>query len=59
MIDRIIDPSTSEMIDSAFLPDIHKDPIDRLLIAQARSHDLILVTQDQTIRKYNVHFVWM
>lgn len=34
------------------LPPIHKDPFDRMLIAQAMAEDLVLVTTDQDIRKY-------
>lgn len=34
------------------LPPIHKDPFDRLLIAQAISEDLDLVTTDDVIRRY-------
>ena len=34
------------------LPAIHKDPFDRLLIAQAQSENLQLVTHDETIWKY-------
>lgn len=56
---RLIDPSASEMIESTLLPDHHKDPFDRLLVAQARQRDLILVTQDQDIRKYSVSHFWM
>jgi len=36
------------------LPDIHADPFDRLLIAQALHHDLTLVTADRMIRRYPV-----
>lgn len=36
------------------LPGFHKDPFDRMLIAQAQSEGLILVTQDQDISKYSV-----
>jgi PIN domain nuclease of toxin-antitoxin system len=36
------------------LPDIHRDPIDRMLIAHALSDDMILVTADATIRRYPV-----
>lgn len=36
------------------LPDFHKDPFDRMLIAQAQSEGLILVTHDQDISKYAV-----
>lgn len=36
------------------LPMIHQDPFDRMLIAQAKCEDLLLVTRDQTMRKYPV-----
>ena len=36
------------------LPLIHKDPFDRLLIAQAKIEDMILLTNDNNIRKYDV-----
>ncbi len=36
------------------LPNIHKDPFDRILIAQAMYEKLILVTRDELISKYNV-----
>jgi len=55
---RMLEPSASEMIDSTMLPDHHKDPFDRLLIAQANHHGLILVTQDQDIIKYRVKHFW-
>lgn len=41
----------------AQLPDHHKDPFDRMLIAQAVSEGLTLVTRDQTIPKYDVHIL--
>ena len=34
------------------LPNIHKDPFDRLLVAQAMSDNLQLVTHDATIWQY-------
>jgi PIN domain nuclease of toxin-antitoxin system len=36
------------------LPDIHKDPFDRMLIAQAVYEKLTLVTRDEIISKYDV-----
>lgn len=38
----------------AQLPELHKDPFDRLLIAQALTHELVLVTVDQQIAAYPV-----
>jgi PIN domain nuclease of toxin-antitoxin system len=36
------------------LPDIHKDPFDRMLIAQAIIEKLILITRDKLIGEYDV-----
>ena len=36
------------------LPCYHKDPFDRMLIAQAQAEGLILVTHDPQIVKYSV-----
>ena len=36
------------------LPAIHRDPFDRMLIAQALTENLILVTGDGDIQKYDV-----
>ena len=40
------------------LPLIHKDPFDRMLIAQSIAEDLVLVTPDRTIRQYPVKWLW-
>jgi PIN domain nuclease of toxin-antitoxin system len=34
------------------LPSLHRDPFDRLLVAQARTEGLTLVTHDPLIRAY-------
>ena len=39
------------------LPPIHKDPFDRMLIAQADIEKLTLVTQDKQIKKYNINLL--
>ena len=36
------------------LPDHHRDPFDRMLIAQARTEGLTIVTSDPMIRRYQV-----
>jgi PIN domain nuclease of toxin-antitoxin system len=38
------------------LPDIHKDPFDRMLIAQAIIEKLTLITRDSQIAQYDVNF---
>jgi PIN domain nuclease of toxin-antitoxin system len=40
------------------LPPIHNDPFDRMLVAQARSENLILMTADSVIEKYPVETLW-
>lgn len=39
------------------LPDIHRDPLDRLLIAHALSSGMTVVTADESIRRYPVAFL--
>ena len=36
------------------LPLIHRDPFDRMLVAQAKLEGFILVTRDENIKKYGV-----
>jgi PIN domain nuclease of toxin-antitoxin system len=38
----------------ADLPLLHTDPFDRLLIMQAKLHDLILITRDSNVMQYPV-----
>lgn len=40
------------------LPDIHRDPFDRLLVAQALVEELALVSGDPILRRYPVKVVW-
>jgi len=40
------------------LPALHRDPFDRMLIAQAVAHGLAIVTPDQAIAQYPVRVIW-
>ena len=40
------------------LPFIHHDPFDRLLIAQAKSENMLLITKDGIIPQYDVKVIW-
>lgn len=42
----------------AELPRHHDDPFDRLLVAQARTEDLVLVSADQVFSAYGVAVLW-
>ena len=36
------------------LPLLHRDPFDRMLVAQAGAEDMILVTQDRQLSEYDI-----
>lgn len=40
------------------LPNIHNDPFDRLIIAQAIIENLVIITKDTIIPKYSVKTIW-
>lgn len=40
------------------LPGPHRDPFDRMLMAQAASHGLVLVSRDEVFDRYGVSRVW-
>lgn len=42
----------------ATLPQHHKDPFDRILVAQALCEDLILVSHDRKLEPYGVPTLW-
>lgn len=37
---------------------IHRDPFDRLLIAQCKSDHLTIVTKDENIKRYKINTIW-
>jgi len=49
--------SESSLKNLASLPDLHRDPFDRILISQALTSNLTLVTVDPEIVRYNVPFL--
>jgi PIN domain nuclease of toxin-antitoxin system len=46
--------SFEHAITAGRLPMIHRDPFDRMLVAQAQCEDLTLVTRDSNCQKYNI-----
>ncbi len=42
----------------AALPLLHKDPFDRILIAQAKAEGLALMTNDASMSEYPIQTLW-
>ena len=40
------------------LPPVHNDPFDRMLVAQAKSENMILMTADAVMDKYSIPIFW-
>jgi len=40
------------------LPDLHRDPFDRLLVSQAIVHGLTIVTPDPLVTQYPARTIW-
>lgn len=40
------------------LPGPHRDPFDRMLIAQGKIEQLLIVTSDRAFKKYPVNLIW-
>ena len=45
-------------IEAAMLPKHHRDPWDRLLVAQARIEGVPILTADAMLHKYEVETIW-
>ena len=45
-------------LQGARLPPLHRDPFDRMLVAQAVALGLVLVTPDPLISQYPVRVIW-
>ncbi|MCG8462433.1 MAG: type II toxin-antitoxin system VapC family toxin [Holophagales bacterium] len=40
------------------LPDVHRDPFDRMLVCQALTADLTILTPEEAIEQYPVRVFW-
>lgn len=40
------------------LPRHHRDPFDRMLVAQARNERMVLMTADPSFKKYGIELLW-
>lgn len=55
---KIIPILSEEIEEIKSLPQIHKDPFDRILISQAIKQNLSIITSDNIISKYSVNVIW-
>ena len=55
---EILNISIEHALQLSELEFIHRDPFDRLLIAQSISDNIFLVTKDQHIQRYSVKTIW-
>jgi PIN domain nuclease of toxin-antitoxin system len=55
---RVLPIRASHVTALSALPALHKDPFDRILIAQAKAEGLGLVTSDRPVSGYPVQTIW-
>lgn len=55
---RVLPVKLEHAVSVASLPAHHRDPFDRLLVAQAVAEGLTLVTRDPQLRKYDAPILW-
>lgn len=55
---ELLDVSLEHVLAVTELPALHEDPFDRLLVAQARTEGLTLVTADSLVKAYDVPSIW-
>jgi len=44
--------------EAARLPPLHRDPFDRMLVAQARAEGMTVITRDPKIKEYGATVLW-
>lgn len=55
---EILAISGDHAIRAGLLPGSHKDPFDRMIIAQAQAENLILVSNEEIFNAYGVRRIW-
>lgn len=55
---RVLPITLAHVLAVGDLPRHHNDPFDRLLIAQARSEQMVLMTADKLFAQYSVQTLW-
>lgn len=55
---KILEIKMNHIFKISNLEEIHRDPFDRLLVAQSKAEKFPLITNDPLIRKYKVQTIW-
>lgn len=55
---EILPVRVSHVLEINNLPSHHKDPFDRLLIAQARVEEMVFISADPIVAQYPVNAIW-
>ena len=55
---RSLEIRAIHVLRAAALPSHHRDPFDRMLIAQAQTEEMVLVTPDAMVQQYDVSVTW-
>lgn len=50
--------SITHAVRAGMLPGDHRDPFDRMLIAQSQTEDLPIISNDRIFDHYHVHRIW-
>jgi PIN domain nuclease of toxin-antitoxin system len=54
----ILPVNLSHILQVASLPSLHRDPFDRLLVAQSQVENIPIISVDQYIIQYPVNVIW-
>lgn len=54
---EVVAPTLADSRLAANLPPIHKDPFDRMIVAQALNRGAVIVTSDRTLGDYGVEII--
>jgi PIN domain nuclease of toxin-antitoxin system len=57
-VENVLEIRARHVLEVDKLPHLHRDPFDRMLVAQARAERLTLLTLDAHVRQYPVTSAW-
>ena len=55
---QLLDIKIQHILNLENLPDHHKDPFDRMLVSQALSEKMPLISHDPIVHKYPLEVIW-